>query len=338
MSRKITRSTQKKGKLKTNEDDDEQEVELPKVGDNEEEDVEETQTPKRGKSKKKELRKQRKEQLKSKTTGVGLKISVDNDSAPTNKKIVFDDTNLPSDEDHNDDNENEQSGEKLSAQSIKQKDEDNDDDDDDAVEEVQGKAARDEVMDQMKTEEKQSLKTKKKRRRKSRKLKTKQSDDDNDNDDDDMDEDFFAQLDTVRKEELKEKKELEKSLARDAAKGKHTTFVFAQNESDDRALSDPMQINENIQVVVLNESSEVTGGNNNSFVSNSSVSKTALLYSRNALKDGSDPNAGVAEMKRKRNRSGAEVQPWKRARQRVVMGRSRMTKGKPAAFFRKKKR
>jgi len=284
-----------------------------------------------------------------------LKISVEADSAaPTNKKIVFDDSNLPPADDDDDDDDDGRDHEVKSNSKLAttEQDEENEDNDD-AVEEVKGKAARDEVMDQLKTEEKQSLKTKKKRKRKSRKeegkdaaLKTAKdkdkdndgSDDDDDDDEEEMDKDFFAQLDSVRKEEDVEKKELEKSVARAAAKGKHTTFVFAQNKEDDAALSDPVQIDENIQVVVLkNPSTSEANMDSNSFATTSTISKKALLYSRNQLNDGSDPGAGSQEMKRKRNRSGEEIQPWKRARQRLSMGRSRMTKGKPAAFFKKKK-
>jgi hypothetical protein len=281
------------------------------------------------KTKRKARRKQRKEERKSKTTGVGLKISVEGDSALANKKIVFDDSNLPSEEEDNDDSTNDKHKDERSHSKITMEEHD---DDDDAVEEVQGKAARDKVMDQMKTEEKQALKTKKKRKRKKRK-------ENNNSDDEEMDDDFFAQLDSVREVESKERKELEKSAARAALKGKHTTFVFAKNEDDDEALSDPVQINENIQVVVLkNKSASEATGTSSFFAPNASISQKALRYSRNRLNDGSDPAAGATEMKRKRNHSGEVVQPWKRARQRLAMGRSRLTKGKPAAFFKTKKR
>jgi hypothetical protein len=123
-----------------------------------------------GNNKKKIQQKKRKEDLKSKNTGVGLKISLDNSSSskitPTNRKIVFDDTNLPSendDDDNDNDNDNEQGENPTDS-----KEEDDDDDDDDAVEEVQGKAAREKLLEQLKTEEKQSLKSKKKKKRKPR--------------------------------------------------------------------------------------------------------------------------------------------------------------------------
>jgi hypothetical protein len=318
-----------------------------------EEDPPMTQPSKR-KRKKKARQKQRIEELKSKSTGVGLKISLE--STPVNnKKIVFDDSNLPTDEDGNDDvADDEPLNSQIAIEGENHNDYDNgddgdegddDDDDDDAVEEVQGKAARDEAMDQMKTEAKQSLKTVKKRKRKPRKEKTAEvaattkNDNDSDADDDEMDADFFAQLESVRKAELEEREELEKSAAREALKGRHTTFVFAKHKGDEDAMSDPVQINKNIQVVVLKEpSSAFKATANRSFQPNSTISEKALRYSRNRLKDGSDPAAGATEMKRKRNRSGEDVQPWKRGRQRLSMGRSRLTKGKPAAFFKRKKR
>jgi len=333
----------KKDKQEKNEDGGQQEARQSEVKDDLKEKEQQTQTSAKGKNKKKATRKQLKEEIKTKTTGVGFKISVDMDSAPTNRKTVFDDSNLPTDEDDNDDSTHDKRKDvKLISGIPTEEEEDNDDD---IVEEVQGKAARDEALDQIKTEAKRSLKTKKKRKRKPRKEKTEEaatkSQEYNDNEDDHekMDADFFARLESVRKVELKERKELKKSAARSALKGRHTTFIFAKNKDDDETVNDPVQINENIQVVVLknpSSTSEVIG--NSYFVPNTSISKKALLYSGNLLKDGSDNAAGAIEMKRKRNRSGEDIQPWKRARQRLSMGRSRLTRGKPAAFFKTKKR
>ena len=283
---------------------------------------EEAEAPSTKKKKRKSRQKKRNEELKSKATGTGLKISLD--SAPKNNKIVFDDSNLPSeDEDDNDDNEADNNKQQLAVEATSDQDVS---DDDDAVEEVKGTAARDEALDQLKTEAEQSLKTKKKRKRKPRKEKVVESDDD---DEAEMDDDFFAQLDSVREAEMKERKELEESAAREAMKGKHTTFVFAKNKSDEDGPSGPVDINENIQVVVLN---------NNNIGEKESLSEKALTYSRNRLTSGADPLAGAAELKRKRMRSGPEVQPWKRAKKGLALGRSRLRKGKPSAFFKRKKR
>jgi len=289
-----------------------------------------------GKKKKRGRQKKRNKDLKSKATGVGLKISVDGDSTPANKKIVFDDSNLPSDDDNDADATNDQHKDESSKPKDSIHDEgNNEDDEDDAVEEVKGKTARDDAMDQLETEAKQSLKTKKKRKRKQRKQKVKEA---NASDDEDMDADFFAQLDSVRKEEFEERKKLDQLAAREASKGKHTTFVFEKNQNDNEAMSDPVQIDENIQVVVLENPSSSSQAIQYSSFPSTSNSEKALMYSRNRLINGTDRGAGAEELKRKRNRSGPSIEPWKRARQKLSMGRSRLTKGKPAAFFKKKKR
>lgn len=335
------------------EDDEPPEARRSEVTDDATEEGQYTQTATKGKSRRKVRQKKHKDDLKSKTTGVGIKISAD--SAPTNSRIVFDDSNLPTDEDDNEDNSTngEDKDEDFDRETtMKEKDSDDDigddEEDDDAVEEVQGKAARDEAMDQMKTEAKQSLKTKKQRKRKPRvekikegAAKTNEANGDDSDDGDEMDDEFFAQLDSVRQQEMEEKKVLEREAARAASKGKHTTFVFAKNENDDDNEGDPARrINENMQVVVLKNPSSSASGANGSFAPNTtSISEKALLYSRNRLKDGVDRKAGDIEMKRKLNRSGEDIQPWKRARPRLSMGRSRLRKGKPAAFFgRSKKR
>merc|ERR1712238_352393 len=125
---------------------------------------------------------------------------------------------------------------------------------------------------------------------------------------------------------------------RAAAKGKHTTFVFPQNTKENHnegMTSEPVKIDENIQVVVLKNPSTT-----------STSSKTAHIYSRNQLLDGSDSNNSNDNRfgggrtndskKRQKNRSGEEIKPWKRAKKQLPLGRSRMKKGGPATFFRKK--
>eukprot|EP00536_Pseudo-nitzschia_multiseries_P015593 jgi/Psemu1/43164/gm1.43164_g len=326
-------------------DDDEEDDDAPEASEsNNNSSSSSSNTKRKAKNqKKKELQKQRKEQLKSKTTGVGLKISVASEAA-VNNKIVFDDSNLPASDDNDNDNESnndneEEPSEVPATRDAKENEEqEEEEDDDDAVEEVKGSAARDEVLDQMKTEERQSQKSKKKKKRK-RKDRTKQKEAEKEygSDDDDMDDDFFAHLDSVREKEAREEQKAQKT-SRAIARGKHTTFVFAENKDEDEGAAapprDPVPIDDALQVVVLRDPSSSTpsGGP-------APISDAALACSRNRLTNGSDPGAGPTEAKRKRNRSGEEAQPWKRvARPRLAMGRSRMTKGKPAAFFTKKKR
>mmetsp|Transcript_29613 Transcript_29613/g.33215 ORF Transcript_29613/g.33215 Transcript_29613/m.33215 type:complete len:376 (-) Transcript_29613:104-1231(-) len=324
---------------------------------------------KKGNNKKKLTKKQQKEALKSRNTGVGIRISIESSgperkAIPSNKKSNFDDTNLPS-EDNDHDNDNDQEEKEVDV--VNEKDVEENDDDIDAVEEVQGQVAREEVIEQLKTEEKQSLKSKKKRKRKSKEKSNKtiksirkstQKDDEDidqdDEDDEELDENFFAQLDVVRQEEDKKRKETELMEVRAAAKGKHTTFVFPQNtkENENEGMtSEPVKIDENIQVVVLKNpsttSTTTTTGVSSSFGTTSTLSKTALIYSRNQLLDGSDSNnandnrSGGGRKndskKRKNNRSGEEIKPWKRAKKQLPLGRSRMKKGGPATFFRKKR-
>merc|ERR1712238_185952 len=123
---------------------------------------------KKGNNKKKLTKKQQKEALKSRNTGVGIRISIESSGperkeTPSNKKQNFDDTNLPS-EDNDHDNDNDQEEKKIDV--VNEKEVEGTDDDNDAVEEVQGQVAREEVIEQLKTEEKRSLKSKKKRKRK----------------------------------------------------------------------------------------------------------------------------------------------------------------------------
>ena len=137
-------------------------------------------------------------------TGLGI-----SNTTPTNKKISFDQSNLP---DENEGSNSERNDIKKIEVALQ------DEDDDDAVEEVQGQIARDEALELMKMEAKQSVKPKKKRKRKSRIPSTKneqnvakndgdvEDDDGEDFDGEDFDEEFFEQLDSIRKQEEIERK------------------------------------------------------------------------------------------------------------------------------------
>jgi len=309
------------------------------------------------------LKKKRKEKLKSKNTGVGLKIPIDSSitkSKPqaSSNKIVFDDSNLPPLEDDDTD------GISLTDKGEEDKGgDDNGDDDDDAIEEVLGSAAREEITEQLKTEEKQSLKSRKRRKRNAKKRGSikkskKGGDEKTDDDDKELDDEFFSQLDAVRGEEFKERKELQMLEAR-AAKGKHTNFVFSKNHSenyDNDEYSEPIKVGDNMSVMVLKNLSTISNVTtkevSSTFGSISTISNTALVYSRNQLIDGSDASSGAKSKKsnerrdpaiddrstkRQKNRSGEEIRPWKRAKQKLSLGRSRMRQGRPATFFRKKR-
>jgi hypothetical protein len=218
------------------------------------------------------------EELKSRNTGVGIKISIT--ASPSNKKINFDnydndDDDIPSEEEVQPETTTEPLDDK----------EDVDDDEDDAVEEVQGQAARDQVLEQLKTEEKEALRTKKKKKRKERK-------EEEEEEVDELDDDFFAQLDTVRVTEEKEQKQEKRS------KGKHTTFVFQQEQE---RTHQPKRVDHNIQVVVLNDNHHDEDGTANALqMPINALSEAALLYSRSQLVDGTDTGGPLPGKKRRK--------------------------------------
>mmetsp|Transcript_7556 Transcript_7556/g.13281 ORF Transcript_7556/g.13281 Transcript_7556/m.13281 type:complete len:367 (-) Transcript_7556:56-1156(-) len=293
------------------------------------------------KEKKKSRRQQEKEELKSKNTGVGLKIAVDKSGASSNaKKIVFDDDNLPPVETER--NEDVSDNENNPATEGKAEEED----DDDAVEEVTGQTAREEAIDQLKSEEKQSLKaTKKKKKRKDRKSKGDKLAEKKD-DEVELDDEFFSQLETVRQEEAEQRKEAEKAKARAAAKGKHTTFVFSQD--DEVQPNFAVKVGGNIEVVVLKDASSSFASDGGVMATPTAISEEALLYSRSRLTDGSDcndigsKNTNSGRNSHKRSRGTGETVPWKRARNHATMVNARSNrrngKGKPAVFFTRKTR
>ncbi|KAL3906281.1 MAG: hypothetical protein SGILL_009334 [Bacillariaceae sp.] len=288
--------------------------------------------------KKKTKRQQQKEDLKSKNTGVGLKISVEDDDTGRKKtnKIVFDDDNLPPIElEEEDEGEHEQT-------TLVQADEE--DDDDDAIEEVQGSKARDEIEHLMEKEEKEAAKaTKKKRKRKERTLKELPVSDAVD-EVADLDDDFFSQLDTIRQSEAEEQRKAAKAAAK-AAKGKHTTFVFSQHDDSDEAAtssSSSVKVGGNIEVVVLGNKR----GASTPAPTISKISKEAMLYSRNMLTDGADAVefsngrqfGGGNRDSKKRKLAAGEVETWKRSKKGSTIRRRSGGKGRPAMLFSRKKR
>jgi len=293
------------------------------------------------KEKKKSSRQQEKEELKSKNTGVGLKIAMDKSDASSNaKKIVFDGDNLPPVETER--NEDVSDNENNPATEGKAEEED----DDDAVEEVTGQTAREEAIDQLKSEEKQSLKaTKKKKKRKDRKSKGDKLAEKKD-DEVELDDEFFSQLETVRQEEAEQRKEAEKAKARAAAKGKHTAFVFSQD--DEVQPNFAVKVGGNIEVVVLKDASSSFASDGGVMATPTAISEEALLYSRSRLTDGSDcndigsKNTNSGRNSHKRSRGTGETVPWKRARNHATMVNARSNrrngKGKPAVFFTRKTR
>lgn len=291
-------------------------------------------------SKRSSRKKKQSEGLKSKNTGVGLSISIDDQSsAKKNKKIVFDDD----DEEQGDTQQKklEQPTKDIHALEVEEDDEpetmgndnaeEKEDENDDAVEEVKGSKAREEILHQIEAEEKGAVKTKTKRKRKERVKEAK--DEKDDDDDDDLDDDFFAKLETVKAEENRKKAETKKKKK----KGKHTTFVFDEHDQAKSGKAAPKKVGHDIQVVVLPDQESTALFDDDAIAAvptDAALSKEALLYSRSQLDDGCD-----APGKRKRN---APVRPdtsWKRSRKMNLLAtpKSRFNrrggKGCPAANF-----
>lgn len=267
-----------------------------------------------------------KEGLKSKNTGIGLSIDLSDESTKQNKKIVFDDTIGDDDEKILDETTKgtvEQSDQVQIGVTVNDKD-----DDDDAVEEVKGCTARDEIIQQIETEVKVAGKAKKKAKKRKEKKEEKVENDD-DEDDDDLDDDFFEELETIKAEE-QAKKELESKKQK---KGKHTTFVFRENNKA-KKLSTPKSVGHNIQVVVLADQLETISDDPFTSVPTSSLTKEALVLSRSDLKDGADQGG-----KRKRKAPNRPDTTWKRSRKMNLLAtpKSRFNRqgarARPAANF-----
>ena len=185
-------------------------------------------------------------------------------------------------------------------------------------------------MEQLESEEKQSLRSKKKRKKRERKSRDEEDDSD---EEEDFDEDFFAQLEAAK---AQEKQKLEKKRG----KGKHTAFVFAQDGDtiDER----PRKADHNIQVVVLKDPSEGSGtANAITAVPTNALSNDALIYSRNQLINGSD---GVARGATGQKRKWQPDTTWKRSKKMNHLaasrsrGNRRKGRGMAAANFVLKKR
>jgi hypothetical protein len=287
--------------------------------------------------KKKTKRQQEKEELRSKNTGVGLKISIGGSGAKENankgkKKIVFDEASLPPPE------KNEQENEQL------QESTDASQGDDDAIEEVPGSKAREHFESLMATEEREAAKaTKKKRKRKERLPKEQPKDDIVD--EADLDDEFFSQLENVRQAEAEEQRKVAKAAAKAATKGKHTTFVFSQEVDDDSkaSRSAPVKVGGNIEVVVLGTKSPSHSAGAGATAGE--ISEEAMMYSRSLLKDGSDSAifgerlfGGGNRDSKKRKLAAGETETWKRSKKGSTIRRRLGGKGLPALLFSKKKR
>jgi hypothetical protein len=278
---------------------------------------------------KKHHRHQQKENLKSKNTGVGLKISVD--SASANKKIIFDNDATTSLEEQEKDDVL-----KSSETVVHQRNDEENELDEDVVEEVQGRKARNELMSEWKAQEQEVLKAKKKKKRKERKPKEPEKGDE------ELDDAFFSQLETIREEQAKE------AATRAVSKRKHTTFVFSQDHDDNDKQSSgngvPVKVDGNINVVVLGTAATSSLSSICAATANV-VSNEALLYSRSCLVSGYDVDSVEVQhqndnkkLSQKRKMRQGETTPWKRSKTSVSLIRRKDGKGRPAVFFIRKQR
>lgn len=294
----------------------------------EEEPVEEppqaASTGKKQKSKR-ELRKEQREVLRSKSLGL-IRLSDDKTQKP--KKIVFgddDDSDVEKEED-----------DKLEEIVPTTKDDDNkeeeDDSDDDMVEQVSGKAAREaELQRELETRAAAQQAAKKKKKRKSRR----QVEEEESSDDDDeeiMEEDFFAELDAQKSALRKARKQ---SKGGDAAISKHTIF---HSSNDDDVPRTPIEVMPGMELVVLEDEDEENADLTTalSLVVTEAPSPTALQNSR-VVVDGSDVIS--AKQKQKQKKLGLAPPPptWRRSQKtnRILLnkGRGGRKGGKAAANF-----
>lgn len=253
-----------------------------------------------------ELRKRRREELKTRNMGVGLSISK---NATSSNKIVFGDS---------DDNEEELvEDEAREAGDKEQEHASSDESDDDAIEEVKSSVARDKAMEQLEREREtarlEKLQTKTKKR------KHKQVVEQKDNEEEDFDEDFFAQVDSEMAQQRKQRK-LEKQAV--VPTGRHTTFVATEDEVD----SQPIQSDHNIELVVLGTEAATTS----TFLSKSSdsagiePSEASHFFARGRLADGKDQARKKGTKKKQQKDQG-----WKRSKKMntLTFGRAK-TKGR----------
>jgi hypothetical protein len=321
-----------------------------------------------------DLRRKRRDELRSKTTGTGLKIETNNNegeaSSNTNKHVVFDEN----DDDAMMNVETENKGtDNLTTQVDEQqydttakdnvldveKNDDNDDEDD-KVEEVKSGAARTLAMEQRaKERESEQLANQNKGRKKKKKTANisdietsapsatvSRASKVDDGDDGDLDPSFFAQVDAQLAEQRKQRREEKKRQPhREKPKGRHT--VFASSDDDHASFSKPIPVDKTIELVVLGASSNERVG----FAEDSSLlavplSQTAQLFSKSQLITSATPPS--TNEKKKQTQKNAKkknltaVATWKRTRKMnefaVPGAKSRKVRlqGKAAAQFKVK--
>lgn len=260
-----------------------------------------------------ELRKRRRDELKTKSMGVGLSISK---NAFNSNKIVFDD-NEDFDGDHT-------AGEDVAEQVQEDARDEDSESDDDAIEEVKSSVARDKAMDQLARERETALEQKVQTKTKKRKAKATPAIEE----EEDFDEDFFAQVDSEMAEQRKQRKLDKLSVPT----GRHTTFLSTEEEADSR----PIQAEHNIELVVLGNDTEGPTSANSTLLDSTSdkagiePSEASHLFARDRLRSGKANKKGTK--KKKQTDAG-----WRRSKKMNVLAfgrtKAKRSNGRAAANF-----
>lgn len=290
----------------------------------EEEPVEEEEVPKAASTGKKqkskrELRKEQREVLRSKSLGL-IRLS---DEKQKPKKIVFGD---------DDDDDAEQGDDNLELVPKESNDnndaaaEEEDGSDDDVVEQVSSKAARELALAELERERetKAAQAAKKKKKRKSR---LPVEEEESSDEDEEMEEDFFAELD-AQKSALRKAR---RSKGGDAAISKHTVF---QSSNDDDVPTTPIEVMPGMELVVLEEDQENADMTTALSLTVAEAPSQSILHNSRVVTDGSDIVS--AKQKQKKKKTGlAPPQPnWRRSQKtnRILLNKGR-GKGKAASNF-----
>lgn len=255
-----------------------------------------------------ELRRKRRETMRSRNMGVGVSISTE--STPS-KKIFFDDENEGEEEsmDENGIDEIEPNKEVVIQ---------DEDSEDDAVEEVKSSVARETIMEQ-RAKERETVKVQKLQTRTKKRKKTAEK---KQSDEDEFDEEFFAQVDSEMAAQRRNKKKKEKGLD-SGPDGRHTTFVSVEEEET----TGPIQANHNIEIVVLGDEGPV----NSAFIRITEAkagiepSEASHLFARSRLASGKEQALKKGTKKKKQDDPG-----WKRSKKMNVLacGRAKMQRRK----------
>lgn len=291
------------------------------------------------------------DELRSKSTGVGVAISID---ATSSKKILFDDDEVfTASEGADRDVDVDVAHSKKKATEETEADRahgdnnnDKDDDDDDAVEEVQGATAKDFAQQQIEEElytARTSVLTKKSRKRKAK---------DKLDPADLFDEDFFRTIDAEQDDERKQRNRSKGKVQKEKVKGRHTTFVVSGDVDKAGSSLKPVTFEHNIEVVVLgthggdetatdrNTATSITGRKLLLESNKEELSKEALLYSRCGFQEDGRETVPLSQKQLQKlkksghkNASKEPVSSWKRSKAMRVVAFGTRKKAAPAARF-----